>query len=253
MKKYLKVLFVFILGIMFIPMVHAQNLPQKGVTYFLSYPHGEEYATVNYNEAANPTERLIYSGVTDQNGNIQLCDWAREGNIRIVQHVPDGYTTNEREIKLDLSKTSSATFTNYKGIVNPTTGRTLLFVVVIVGVIAITVVSRKNKKTISNNIVLPVIAGALLFTSVKAITCPCITVKDGQGKPLVGVQVDIYATPIEVDAAPAIKFDANGGTFFDGTTEMYVRIPSSPCTFDEFRDFISDEEFGVISRNLNYA
>ncbi len=252
MKKYLKILFVFLLGFMIIPMVNAADLPTEGVTYFLEYPNGEEYATTNYNEATTQNERLIYSGVTDENGAINLCNWASEGQLRIVQHVPDGYTTNEREIRMDLSKTSEASFVDYRGMVNPTTGRSLLVLFGIAGVAAATVLaSRKNKKSI---MVIPIVTVGLLITAVKAApTCPCIKVKDGNGNVLVGVQVDIYATPIRAEAAPAIKFDANGGKFFDGTTEMYVRIPNNGCSFNDMINGLGEERATEVTNNVMNA
>ena len=249
MKKYLKLLLVLLLGLFFMPNVYAADLPREGVTYFLYYPNGEERATTDYNKAANPEETLIYSGVTDENGNITLCDWENEGKLRVVQHVPDGYTTNERELKIDLSKNNTGTFVNYKGLVNPTTGRSLLVLIGVLGVATVTIlVSRKNKKSLM--IIPVVVGGAVLFTTVNAATCPCITVKDGLGQKMAGVQVDIYATPIEVDAAPAIKFDANGGHFFDGTTEMYYRIPNDPCTPDEFFNSLTEEERNYLFDNF---
>ena len=252
MKKYLKLLLVLLLGLFFMPNVYAADLPREGVTYFLYYPNGEERATTDYNKATNPEETLIYSGVTDENGNITLCDWENEGKLRVVQHVPDGYTTNERELKIDLSKNNTGTFVNYKGLVNPTTGRSLLVLIGVLGVATVTIlVSRKNKKSLM--IIPVVVGGAVLFTTVKAATCPCITVKDGLGQKMAGVQVDIYATPIEVDAAPAIKFDANGGHFFDGTTEMYVRIPNDPCTPEEFRNSLTKDEIDYFMFNAMYA
>ena len=255
MKKIIKLLFVFLLGFMIIPMVNAEDLPREGVTYFLHYPDGHEEATTNYTDAANPQEKLIYSGVTDEYGNIDICNWEREGKIRIVQHVPDGYTTNARELVLDLSSTNNVTanFVNYKGLVNPTTGRTLLFLAVIAGVVGVTIVSIRNKKKL---MIIPIVAVGLVATAVQAqniVLCPSVTVKDGQSKPLAGVQIDIYATPIEVDAAPAIKFDANGGTFFDGTTEMYFRIPNDPCSPSEFMNSLSDEEREYFQANIELA
>lgn len=251
MKKILKVLFVIMVGVFFIPMVNAEELPKSGVTYFMQYPDGSERTTTSYNEASNPQETLIYSGVTDENGNVPLCNWNSSGQLRIVQHVPNGYTTNEKEMIVNLSDMSKATFVDYRGLVNPKTGRSLLVLLGLLGVVSVTIlVSRKNKKSL---MVIPVVTAVAFATTVKAGTCPCIKIKDGLGKPLAGVKVDIYAKPTNVDAAPAIKFDANGGYFFDGSTEMVYRLPSTSCTIQEFINSLDEDEAEKLEINTYYA
>ena len=250
MNKYLKLLMVLLLAFLFVPMVKAEELPTSGATYFMHYPDGHEEATENYNEASNAGEKLIYSGVTDANGEVPLCGWDTEGEIRVVQHVPDGYTTNTRELVIDLSDSGTASFVNYKGLVNPSTGSTLLFIVVIAAVAGITVVARRNKKAL---MMIPVGIVAFLAINTKAEgTCFCIKIKDGNGNALSGVTVDVYAKPV-VEAAPAVKFDAAGGHFFDGTTEMYFRLPSSSCTFDELMNSLTEDEYYYWGDNTDSA
>ncbi len=252
MKKILKMLFIVVIGFMLVPMVNAKNLPESGVTYFMHYPDGSEKTTTTYSEAANPQEALIYSGVTDENGNVPLCNWDSSGQLRVVQHVPNGYTTNEKEMVINLSDMSKATFIDYRGLANPKTGRSLLVLLGIIGVVSVTIlVSKKNKKSL---LVIPVVAALAVITTVEAEgSCPCIKIKDGLGKPLAGVKVDIYAKPTNIDAAPAIKFDANGGQFFDGTTEMYLRLPSSPCTINELMSSLGSEGVDHFQKNIMYA
>ena len=246
MKRLTKSLLVLLLGFMLIPMVYAKELPREGVTYFLVYPNGTEDVTENYTEATNPQEKLIYSGTTDVNGKINLCDWSTEGEIRVVQHVPDGYTTNQREMTIDLSKTDGASFVDYRG-GNPGTNRSLYVILGVAGVVGLTIVLSKKKK--KQALIVPIIALGLFVVNVKAGTCNCVTVKDGQGNALAGVQIDIYAKPV-VDAEPAVKYDANGGHFFDGTEYMYVRIPSEECSVDEFWNSLSEEQAYYIEDNI---
>ena len=246
MNKYLKIMLVFLLAFLFVPMVKAEEIPTSGVTYFMQYPDGHEEVTENYNEAVNAGEKLIYSGVTDENGEVPLCGWSSEGELRIVQHVPDGYTTNVREVRVDLSKDNGANFVNYKGLVNPSTGTTLLFIVVIAAVAGVTVIARKNKKAL---MIIPVVIGTFMIVDVQAQgTCFCVKVKDGSGKALSGVRVDVYAKP-EIEAAPAMSFDADGGYFFDGSTKMYFRLPNATCSVDELMDSLTDEEYDFWEAN----
>ena len=50
-------------------------------------------------------------------------------------------------------------------------------------------------------------------------------------------------------AKPAIKFDANGGKFFDGKELMYFRIPYEGCNSNEFFDSLSDEQYNYLAGN----
>lgn len=80
MKKITKVLLILLIAFVFIPVVHAKDLPKSGTTYFLTYPNGREDATESYDEAINPSEKLIYTGTTNNKGEVLLCEWANEGN-----------------------------------------------------------------------------------------------------------------------------------------------------------------------------
>jgi len=247
-KRIAKLLFIFLLGFMIIPMVHAEDLPEEGVMYFMEYPNNTEEVTANYEEASNPEEVLIFSGMTDKDGKINLCDWTNSGQLRIVQEVPDGYTTSTKEIKVDLSRDNNASFINYRGLSNPQTGRSILVFLGIIGVVTVTIlVSRKNKKSL---LVIPVVLGIFAVTQVKADTCFCIQVKDGNGKALSNVHIDVYAKPNNIEAYPAIIYDANGGKFFDGKEKMYIRIPSSTCTSESFYNSLSKDEASYIQENL---
>lgn len=239
MKKIVKLLFVFLLGFMIIPMVHAEELPTEGVMYFMEYPNNTEEVIADYEKAKDPEEVLIFSGKTDNNGKINLCDWASIGQLRIVQEVPDGYTTSTKEIKVDLSRDNNASFVNYRGLDNPKTGRSILMFLGIIGVVTVTIlVSRKNKKSL---LIIPVALTIFAATQVKADTCFCIQVKDGNGKALSNVNIKIYAKPNKVEGHPAVKFDANGGKFFDGLEYFYVKIPSDPCTMEELSEYLNEE------------
>ena len=261
MKKTFKLLLVVLLGFAWIQVANAKvplTLPKTGVTYFMMYPDGEEIATENYNEAINPQERLLYTEVTDENGFIYLCDLTYVGQLRLVQHVPDGYTTNERELRIDLTdpNVTSASFIDYRGLNNPSTNRTLIVLLGVIGVAGVSfLVSRKNKKSL---LLIPiVIVGVLTIyhvhaTNDKTKVCFPIQVKDGAGNALRGVTVDVYGTP-DVTANPAIKVDANGGYFADGTTIMYIRIPYEGCDVEEMIDALSQEQRDAIDYNIAYS
>ncbi len=238
MKKVWKCLLLLLVVYVLIPVVHAADLPKTGVTYFMEYPNGRFDATVSYQEAIDPDEVLIHSDVTDKNGEIQLCDWNREGEIRVLQHVPNGYTTNQRETTIDLSSTTQFGFIDYRG-ANPGTGRSLLFIVIVASVIAITIAARRNKKVLMVLPIVGLIAAFNIHANAKD-DCLCIQVKDGNGNALSNVAVDIYSKP-KVTANVGIKFNANGGHFFDGTTELYFPIPFDGCTFDDFLNELSPE------------
>ena len=82
-----------------------------------------------------------------------------------------------------------------------------------------------------------------------------IDVKDNLGRGQSGVTVKVYAKPT-IDAAPAIKFDANGGHFFDGKILIYAKIPYNGCTENEMWEYFyaqSEEYGGYIDDNTYYA
>jgi hypothetical protein len=51
MNKKLIIILIFLIGIIYMPIVNAEELPREGVTYFITYPNGEETVTNNYDEA----------------------------------------------------------------------------------------------------------------------------------------------------------------------------------------------------------
>ena len=252
MKRILKLLFIFVLGFLFVPVVHAKDMPKEGVAYYLMYPDGTTDVAEKYTDAVNPEEKFLFTAVTDENGNVPFCDCIGEGKLRIVQHVPAGYTTNEREVTIDLATTNSANFVDYRG-GNPKTGRSFLILFGVAGVVITTIaVSRKNKKSL---LVIPAFIAVATIYHVSALPGGCFNIKvsDGQGNPLAGVTVDVYGTPVVYDYGPSVKFDANGGTFFDGKTTMYFKLPSAQATVDEFLAGLTDEERNYFNENSNRA
>ena len=55
MKRFIKLCFVFLLGVILIPMVHAAELPKTGVTYFMTYPNGEVEVTEVVTSTVSPS------------------------------------------------------------------------------------------------------------------------------------------------------------------------------------------------------
>ncbi len=253
MRKKISLLCLFVLGLLMLPkLVLAEDLPREGVHYFLTYPDGSEVVTKSYEEATSQEEKLIYSGLTSSEGQVVLEGLLDEGSLRIVQKVPNGYTTDTTEVSLDLSQGKSPVeFVDYKG-VNPKTGQSILFIVGIAAVLLISfVVVKKDSKKL---FIIPVLLVGGLFLQVKAANEDLvITVKDKEGKTLAGVEVEVYAKPVRVEAAPAVIFDANGGKFFDGKEIMYFRLPSSPCTDDQFDEFLTDDQYNYLWNNFYNA
>lgn len=245
--KMIKLYFI-VIGLFLTPMI---VLAEEGVHYFLTYPNGEEIVTTNYEEATNPKERLIYAGRTNDNGDIVLEGYSQVGELRIVQKVPIGYSTEKREITLDLSQTNrTVEFVDFRGTVNPETGQSLLLIgvtVIILSVAAMIVVKGTGKKAL-----FLILVGFLCFATFNIYAAEediVISIRDKEGKKLPGVEVEVYARPSRIESAPAIIFSANGGHFLDGKTEMIFRLPSSPCTFEEFENSLSENDLDYYIEN----
>ena len=252
MKKKLLITFIFLLGFMFMPNTYAAEIPKEGVTYFLQYPDGTEDVKETYDEAiaASEEEKLIFSGETDENGQVVLEDIATEGTIRVVQEVPNGYSTDEREVIINLQENRKIEFKNTHGLINPKTGFSILAILLVLGlVIGGTVLAKKKKETL---LIIPLLL-LVGLVNVKADNDDLvIDVKDNLGRAQSGVTVKVYAKPT-IDAAPAIKYNANGGHFFDGKTLMYVRIPSNGCSGDDFWDSLDYNFNNYLSENTYFA
>ena len=243
MEKTMKLILLFVLSIFLVTNVKAE----EGVHYFLTYPNGDEVVVDTYDETNNPQERLIYVGTTNSSGEVTLNGWS-EAQLRIVQRVPSGYTTDQVEYRVNLTNGGTVSFVDYRQ-TNPKTGQTILFLLVLIAVLLATflLVKKGNEKTILG--IIAVLALIMIY-QVKAVDNFTITVSDKEGNRLANVEIEIYAKPIHVEAAPAIKFSANGGHFFDGKTEMYARIPSNGCTPDEFWNSLETEEADYLDYNL---
>ena len=229
-----KLLFIFI--ILLLPkIVNAEELPTEGVHYFMGFPNNEEIVTKDYNETG---ERLIYTGKTNENGEIILSGWKENGQLRIVQKVPSGYSTDQKEIIVDLSD-KKANFIDYRGLKNPSTGQSLLLTIIALGVITgviLTVKTKDNKKYL---LIIPVIT--LLCLNVKADNNEfIISVKDKQGNSIKDVEVLVYAKPTNIEASPAIEFNANGGVFIYDTEVLYLKIPRNNMTEEEIDNYIEE-------------
>lgn len=268
------------------------NLSSKTKYYFMTYPNGVEKVTENETEANNPEEELIYEGKTNEYGEIILEGWNSEGQLRIVEAVPNGYTTNQREIVTNLAESSTVGFVNNKGIIDPNTGRTIIYLFIVAFLITLVILSvnqrktqekkrykeeninnenkpeeikeekkARKKKSLKNKakvLIFMLIPICLLLFLIKMNANAetknfVITVHDGHGNKMANVEVKVYAKPIKVETHPAIIFDANGGTFFDGTTKMYFKLPYDGCTRDEFFDSLTFEENNYLTNNRELA
>ena len=255
MYKRMILIFVFLLCCMFMPIVHAEEIPREGVTYFLQYPDGSEDVKESYDEAiaAAEEEKVIFDGTTDYNGQVTIENIGDTGEVRIVQTVPDGYSTKDEEIKVNLSQKKEVQMTDTLKIINvvtnPKTGMSFILFIFVIGLVILTIKVNKNKKILT---VIPLIIAVSLFCNVKAENDDfTVTVKDNLGNGIANVPIKVFAKPV-IDAAPAIKFDANGGHFFDGKNLMYVRIPNNGCTWEDLYNSIDDDEINYIEHNTYY-
>lgn len=75
-------------------------------TYTLTYPDGSVVTTTDKAEAEQLEGewKLLYSGETDEAGDIVLEGWAESGEIMVVEaEVPEGYTAETTETTADLA------------------------------------------------------------------------------------------------------------------------------------------------------
>lgn len=182
-----------------------------------------------------------------------------------------------KEIKIDLAQSSTTGFINYKGFINPNTGKTILYILALLAVLVLMFLTIKrralllegsrqktkidsvekrekknNKKKIS--ILVFTALGLLALTNTKANTkIFIITTKDNHGNKMANVEVKIYAKPILVEKSPYIVFDANGGEFLDGTTKMYFKLPNNICTAKEFYNSLTEDENIYLNENRHGA
>ena len=243
MKKTFKIVVLLLVGLFFIPKVWAEELPTEGVHYFLTYPDGSEEVIDSYQDANDPKEKLIFTGNTNANGEVLLCDWAGEGELRIVQKVPNGYSTDKEELRVSLGRDTKVEFVDFK-MSNPYTGNSFWMILGIIGVTVIGAycIKKGHKKVL---FIVPIALFGFFAYRAYAANCFQIRIVDKQGNPLSNVEVLVYSKPIAVEASPAIIFDANGGKFLDGSTQFFVKIPFDGCSFDDFMNSLSEEEMQI--------
>lgn len=251
MKKiiiFLSILYIFSYS------VKAIDLPRDNVTYFIRYPNGTYTVEEDYNKALDMSEKevLIYTGVTDNEGIISLPEFGDEGEIRIKEVVPDGYSTSKSEIILNLKDNKKIEFRNTKGLINPETGKTIIQLTLIIslfGLITMLYIFSNSRKAL-NIIVISCVALYSFCAKASGKDFLNITVKDNNGVPQKNVKIEIYSKPSNIEASPAIKFDATDGQFFDGKKMMYFKIPYEGCSFDEFGRSLAEEEIGYLRGNV---
>ena len=243
-KKIILLLLTFLLIPKF---TFAEELPREGVHYFMDFPNNEEVVTKNYDETG---ERLIYSGKTNENGEVVLEDWNEEGELRIVQVVPNGYKTEHKELIVDL-KNKKASFVDYReaNLINPSTGQSILLIlitIIVIGSLIYTIIT-KDKKALIPIIIL------ILVQSIKVLASNnnfVITVQDRVGNPLKDVEIEIYAKPKNIEASPAIEIKADGGLFLNGKDTYYIKIPYNNMTPEDFNSIENETDALEMEMNL---
>ena len=238
MNKKTLIIFILLLGFMYMPNVFAAELPREGVTYFMTYPNNEEVVTESYDEAVSEPERLIFEGVTDSNGQVTITGLGNQGEVRVE--------SNGIETTVNLTNQRTAEI-KPKSVVNPKTGATFLFVILLVTGLTLVTIKTKKKKVL---LLVPVVIAVTILSNVKAAEDDfVVTIKNSLGQAVSGTPVKVYAKPIKVEGAPAVKYDANGGHFFDGKTVMYFRLPSNGCSIEEFFNSLGEEKFYYLRDN----
>ena len=224
MKKVFLVLILFL----FPCMVYAEELPRDKFAYFMTYPNGEEIGTGSYEEASANEERLIYSDYTNSNGEVVLKNWDEEGIIRVE------YETTSASINLSQKRVEIV-----NGLVNPSTGQNMFYMILCAAIMICGIIFLKGKKKLL--LIIPISLG---FVSLQTYASDnfTITVKDQNGNRISHGKVNVYAKATNVKYHPAIKYDANGGLFFDGSTEFYMKIPYDGCTNDEWYEYWNTED-----------
>ncbi|MBR3196556.1 MAG: hypothetical protein IKF50_07625 [Clostridia bacterium] len=125
----------------------------EGDTIFtLTYPDGTVVATDDEEEAQRLADewKLLYTGTTDDKGEITLEGWTQEGQILIREtEVPSGYKAETTETTADL-KDGEVTIVNQK-IDVPSTGDTMKWLpwavvgcAALIAVICIIVIRKKR-------------------------------------------------------------------------------------------------------------
>ncbi|MBQ6476703.1 MAG: hypothetical protein IJJ34_10945 [Clostridia bacterium] len=125
----------------------------EGDTIFtLTYPDGTVVTTDDEEEAQRLADewKLLYTGTTDDKGEITLEGWAQEGQILIREtEVPSGYKAETTETTADL-KDGEVTIVNQK-IDVPSTGDTMKWLpwavvgcAALIAVICIIVIRKKR-------------------------------------------------------------------------------------------------------------
>ena len=125
----------------------------EGDTIFtLTYPDGTVVTTDDEEEAQRLADewKLLYTGTTDDKGEITLEGWAQEGQILIREtEVPSGYKAETTETTTDL-KDGEVTIVNQK-IDVPSTGDTMKWLpwavvgcAALIAVICIIVIRKKR-------------------------------------------------------------------------------------------------------------
>ena len=89
---------------------------EGGTIFTLTYPDGSVVTTEDEEEAQRLADewKLLYTGTTDDKGEITLEGWAQEGQILIREtEVPSGYKAETTETTADL-KDGEVTIVNQK-------------------------------------------------------------------------------------------------------------------------------------------
>ncbi len=264
MKKNKTLLLLLIVGFLMLPLfVYADGdepLPTDGVHYFFTYPDGSESVSGEYEDVEEPKERLIISKKTNANGEVVIEGLSEEGTLHILETAPDG---SVEELYLDLaSDNKNIDFvaninSNTPAPENPKTGQSLLILVGVMAIVLVAVKIIKPESKKSTLMILPIMVVGFMALQVGAASNRVvITVRDKAGNKVEGAKIDIYSKPIAVEAYPAILITANGGYLFDGSSEIYMRIPdtcTTGCNFNSFLKKLSQDDYSYVWKNITRA
>ena len=243
-----KILYSFVLILFLFPMgVFAQD---DSMIYFYDYPNGYRTVSNTGDSSLEEGEVLLYSGKTDSNGKVILRDFDQDGFIRIVQKVPNGYSTTNTEYTINLARENSVEFVNDTAIlINPKTYRSLFsifsFIVIVISLYYMIVHHRED--------ILALSIAFIIFVSTNVVSAEMkdfvINVKDGKGKAMSNVEIEVYGKPNKVYSSYYMVYDANGGVFPNDSDKYYVPIPYAETNIDDFWSSFSYDDF--IRNTLN--
>ena len=250
-KLFYCLLFLFML----FPMsVFAEGPVNDSKIYFYDYPNGYRTVSQSRDSSIADGEILLYSGRTDENGKVVLNGFEQKGEVRIVEKIPNGYTTTNKEYTINLAREDSVKFVNTESlIVNPKTARSFFVIFALLGIFGslfyLIMHRQDDLLVLSIGLIVFFITSAASASSKSFV----ITVQDGNGKAMSNVEVEVYSKPSKVYSSYYVVYDANGGVFPSGEDKYYIPIPDLTVSVSDLIEYFSYDEYVQIQKNIIFV